>query len=256
MNSTVRLSNCSFAVTGDDFEYHLCGGYHTDQPSPKLEGDVESGGSIEGWVSYLIPKELKKLIFIIKDPDAISSGIVENQYVALDEGASIIDPADLASIVPNDVGKDSNNPALKTDTIITASWQFSILEVVRGQAAHDKMLADDSFSPQPGNGMEFIIVRANIKRIDNENRQKSIDSYMFGSSGSKGVLYDASQYFNSAKPNLQDIALFPGGEVERWFVLEIAIGEENAVLVFNKDNPFNPLYNRKDENDLRYISLE
>jgi hypothetical protein len=242
-NSSIRLSSCSFAVTGDDLMSTSCGQQYIYQPVPVLEGEVFSGGLIEGWVTYIIPKELAKLILIVKDPDAQSASA--NQYVALDDGASIIVPADLASIVPNDVGKDRNNPALKTDTIITIAWQFSILEVIRGQAAYDRILADYPFSGPPDTGMEYILVKSNIKRINNTNWAASIYNGMFGTSGSKGILYEVPITFNAAKPTV-DVDLFSGGEIEGWFTLQMPIDEGNAVLVFN----------RSDKTDMRFISLE
>ena len=237
------LSSCDFEVTGERLIDYMCG--MAVEPEPMLDVTLSKGEEGEGWAAYLIGKNEKSLILVFNEAFTTEENAV--RYIALDKGASISIPADLANIKPTDLGREQNNPAARTDKLTSEDWELSVNEIIRGDEAWTIVQEANPFNDPPKEGMEYIVVNVHVRDIGTIDQADSIDGSSFQSTGSKGVFYESPSVAGPA-PSL-DVSLFPGGEYEGWIVLLAAKGETGVLLVFR------PWTDVSDENQ-RFLRLE
>jgi hypothetical protein len=237
------LGSCDFSVTGDQFINYSCGA--ASEFEPILDATLASGAEAEGWVTYLVGKGEKDLILVFQEIFSLEENAM--RYIALDKGASISMPADLATIQPTDLGTAQNDPAPRTEKVATGDWELFVSDVVRGEDAWAMVQDANAYNGAPVEGMEYIAVKIHVRYIGKVDQAESIDRSSFQTVGSLGVFHD-SPAVAGPEPSL-DISLFPGGEYEGWVVLQAASGETGVVLVFK------PVLDESDANQ-RYISLE
>jgi hypothetical protein len=126
-NDEHSISNCNFGITGDRLINYNCGMALVLEPEPSLDAKLYTGGEVEGWAGYLVSQGENNLILVVEDDPV--------QYIALDEGASISIPSDLAGIMPTNLGITRNDPALRAEKVTTQDWELSVIDVVRGDDA-------------------------------------------------------------------------------------------------------------------------
>jgi hypothetical protein len=214
-------------------------------PEPQLDATLYSGGETEGWVGFLVGKGEGNMMLAVNeslnfDEDAI-------RYIALDDGASVKVSPDLATITPNGLGKERQNPAAANEQIVTDDWEFSILEVIRGDEAWRMVQEANQFNEPPASGMEYITVKIHARYIGTEDKAQSINGSFFKSTGSANVAYDSPSVVGPS-PSL-DIYLYPGGEFEGWVVVQAAVSESEVSLVFE------PTWDISSSSE-RFIALE
>jgi hypothetical protein len=237
------LSSCDFSVTGDHLVNYTCGSAAEFEPS--LDASVTTGGETEGWATYLVARGEKNLMLVFQELLGLDENAI--RYIALDQGASISIPPDLADIKPDDMGLTRADPALRTAKLTTQDWILTVNEVVRGEDAWAMLQDVNEFNNPPAEGMEYIAVKVHVRYIGTAEKAGSLDGSFFKSTGSANLLYD---YPFMAEPDPPlDISLFPGGEYEGWLVLQAGQDETGVMLVFTQ------VLENGDE-DQRFISLE
>jgi hypothetical protein len=243
-NARHDISGCDFDVTGDQLIEYSCGTVNVDVPQPILEATLSAGGETEGWAAYLVAAGEKDLILIFEE----ISNFDENatRYIALDNGASIGVPPDLAKIKPNDLGIGQDKPARRTEKLISENWELSINQVVRGDDAWTMVLNANEYNDPPAAGMEYLAVNLHVRSIGTVDRAESINASFFSAIGKAGV-YDLPLVLEPSPP--LDITLYPGGAYDGWIVLQAPLGETGVMLVFT------PSSDAGNENP-RYILLE
>ena len=239
------IGRCDFEATGDRFINYNCFSALVVNPDPELDAELYSGGEAEGWLAFVVDKGEGNLILVFDeginfDPDT-------RRYIALDDGASIQIPSDLANIEPTDAGKDRNASAPMTEKIITDDWEINIIDVIRGEEAWQMVLEANQFNDPPQDGFEYMVVKVHVHNISTDENPLSMDGMFFKSTGSAGALYD-SPILVDPEPQL-GASLYPGGETEGWVILQAKIGETDMKLVFDS------LFDFGGENK-RFISLE
>jgi hypothetical protein len=239
------ISGCDFDVTGDRLINYTCSMASVVEPDPQLEASLFSGGETEGWAAYLVAQGEGNLMLVVDESFNFDSDA--RRYIAIDDGASLGIPSDLASIKPTDAGKDRNAPAPRTEKTITDDWELSIIDVIRGDGAWKMAQEANQFNEPPQDGFEYVAVKIHVRHIGTEDKPATMDGTFFKSTGSAGVLYDAPTVVDPS-PQL-DISLYPGGEYEGWIVVQASVGETNMALVFE------PLFDIGGNNK-RFISLE
>jgi|FaiFalDrversion2_1042247.scaffolds.fasta_scaffold02656_1 hypothetical protein len=244
-NDEHSISGCDFGVTGDRLILYTCDMAMVVEPEPKLDARLFTGGEAEGWSAYLVAQGENNLILVVDELLNFDENAI--RYIALDEGATISISPELASIKPNNLGKDRNNPASRADKIITEDWEISVIEVIRGEEAWKMVHDANQFNKPPAEGLEYIAVKIHARYIGTEDRAKNINHGFFKTTGNAGIMYDPASVV-PPKPSL-DINLYPGGEYEGWVVVQAAKGETGLMLVF--DPPFD--FGGKNR---RFISLE
>ena len=237
------LGSCDFSVTGDHLINYTCGA--AAELEPGLDATLTTGGEAEGWVSYLVPQAEKNLILVFQELFSVDENA--SRYIALDQGASIGIPPDLANLKPDDLGLTRDKPALRTQKLTTQEWVLGINQVVRGEEAWTLVQEANQFNDPPAQGMEYIAIQIHVRSIWRIEKAGSIDGSSFQSTGSSNILYE---YPSVAEPDpALNVSLFPGGEFTGWLVIQAGQGESGMLLVFNQllDNG---------EEVQRFISLE
>jgi hypothetical protein len=241
-NEAHSVSSYDYQVTGDRLTSYTV--TFVSGLEPELRATLFSGGETQGWVSYLVAEGETNLMLVVNGLYNFDSPSI--RYLAIDDGASISIPPDLAAIQPNQAGALRSKPALRYGTVITRGWEITIKDVQRGEAAWNLITEENEYSAPPDEGMEYIVVKVHVRYIATEDKAGSMGTYSFKSTGSKGVLYD---YPSNTEPQpALNISLYPGGEYEGWVTVQAAIGETGMMLVYE------PLFDINGSE--RYISLE
>ncbi len=222
------IGDCDFDVTGDRLIVYSCGFVSVVPPEPVLDGTLYTGGETEGWAAFAVGQGEGNLMLVVNE--TMNFDATAKRYIAIDEGASIVVPPDLASIAPTDLGQNRNEPAQKTEKVTTDDWEISVLDVIRGAGAWDLIQKANQFNDPAAEGMEYILVKVHVRYIGTDDNYSNIDSIYFKTTGSKGTLYDTPSVVEP-EPTL-DANLFPGGEYDGWVALQAAIGETGVSLVF------------------------
>jgi hypothetical protein len=242
-SDTHTIGGSDFDVTGDRLiKYSQA---YAVEPDPGLDAELYKDGETEGWVSFTVGQGEGNLILIFDELANWDSD--RYRFIALDDGASIVVPQDLAGIAATDLGKDRNSPAPFGETIITENWKVNILEVVRGDDAWSMAQAANQFNDPPADGMEYVAFKVHVQNIGTEDKAEQIDGSYFSTTGSANVVYD-NPYVVDPEPAL-DAYLYPGGETEGWVVLQVAKDETGIMVIFE------PLFSFTNA-EKRFMSLE
>jgi hypothetical protein len=145
------------------------------------------------------------------------------------------------------LGKDRTDPASVGDILITQDWEFSVVEIIRGDEAWQMVQEANQFNDAPEEGMEYIATNIRVRNISTDDRAQNIDGSFFKTTGDANVLYDQAFVVDPNPP--LDIWLYPGGEFGGWVVLQAAIDETGVVIIFE------PVFDFR-SNNKRFISLE
>lgn len=215
-----ELSGYDFRMTGDRYvEYPPAS---VVDPEPELEAEVYSGGQAEGWMTFAVGQGEGNILLILdEDP---------RWFIALAEGTSVDVPGELTDITPNELGMDRSAPAPLGETVVLDTWELTVVDVVRGEAAWDMILEANQFNDPPPEGMEYIAVRIRARCIDTEEDPENISGYDFTSLGEKGAIYNWPSVVDPT-PEF-DCMLFPGGVCEGWMVLQASEGEAGMMAIF------------------------
>ncbi len=156
-------------------------------------------------------------------------------FIALEDGASLTVPPDLAGIQPNDLGKDLQNSAPIGSKVISEDWEITVLETERGTRALEIAQEANQYVPEPDSGMEYIVFKARLRYIGNSATARTIYGDNFQSIGSNGEFYKAMGYgsTNLKWPWLRG-GFYPGGEVVGWLAVLAKIGETSMKVVLSR----------------------
>jgi hypothetical protein len=114
----------------------------------------------------------------------------------------------------------------------TASFQVSILEVVRGSDAQNQIAQANMFNEPAPQGMEYMLVKIGVNYLSSSQPDQllSIGRLNF-KSVSKNQMFDP-QYVVISTPELE-VNLFPGGYGEGYVVLLSYAGDPTPLVVFS-----------------------
>lgn len=237
------LGSSDFGVTGSSHVVHET--VFAVPPDPQFDGEVFSGGEISGWAAYLVREEETDLILIA---DELANWDDDRfRYIAIDEGASVVSPPDISGVKPTDNGTSRKAPADFGEKVITEDWEIQFIDVVRGDEAWVMIEEANQFNDPPLDGMEYVAVQAKVRNISARDNSFVIDTLAFNSTGSENVLYDHPSVV--APSPVLEAKLFPGGEFQGWFVVQVGVHEENIMAVYE------PWFEFTDAN-VRYLSLD
>lgn len=194
-------------------------------PDPALDVYLYPGGQYEGWTVMEARAGEGHLMLRYEPFFELSEANI--RYLALVEGASVAVPAELADIEPNDLGRSRENPAPLGETVVTDDWEFTVLEVVRGNNALTMAQEANQFNDPPEPGTEYVAVKVRVRNISLEDQPVDVSGGFFSLVDDSNVEYEPPSVVDP-EPAL-DIALYPGGEYEGWVILQA--GEGNAGLV-------------------------
>ena len=237
------ISGSDFKLTGDRYvEYFQEGAVN---PDPDLRFQVVSGAEVEGWSSYLVGQEEGNLMLLFDELADYDDA--RYRYAAIEKGATLGVPPELAGIEPTQLGATRDAPAPLGETVTTQEWEMTVTEVIRGEEAWKLLLAANQFNDPPDDGMEYVLVRVRVRLVAAQELAEYVNGYDMRASGSAGIIYEPRSLVEP-EPRL-DVALYPGGIHEGWVALQIAAGEAGIMMVYES------LFDFTGENT-RYLSLE
>ncbi len=215
------------------------------EPKP-LEGELFPGGKVEGQIAFEVPADEKNLMFQVEESLSFEQAPV---FVAIDEDARIVPDATLKTIQASELGTRRDAPAKPGETLTTASWEITLLEVVRGADAAKMAQEANQFNELAPAGSEYIAVKLRVRAIglSRPDVAQQIDGGFLKITGDKNVVYEKPSVVAPA-PEL-DAHLFPGGITEGWEILSVAAGEQKLTLIFK------PLLSFSDD-ETRFLAIE
>ena len=156
------------------------------------------------------------------------------------------------------VGLDVHHPMpIGASPIATAGWEFTVLEVLRGEPALAMVEAASSFNgPPEDQNLEWALVRLRVKYVGDSTTPMRVAKAFFESAGSDGTIYDRPKIndVENVQPEL-DALLLPGEEAEGWVTLFAPKGDLSLILVIQPYVYDGDLGVSTGEADRRYLSL-
>lgn len=220
------IAENDFRVTGSRLiEYFTA---HAVAPDPALDAQLFRGETAEGWAVYLVGQEERNLILVMDELADYDAD--QRRFIALDPGASLTVPSELAYIEPTILGTSREAPAPFGETVTAEDWQIQVLETIRGEAAWLMAQQANQFNKPPEEGMAYVIVKIYVRYIGTRDEPAFIRDSYFETTGSANVVYDTPTVVDPA-PQL-DAALYPGGAFEGWVTLQVAQDETDIVAIF------------------------
>lgn len=215
-------------------------------PEP-LEGDLFPEGEATGQTAFEVPTDERNLLLFVNESASFDS---PPRFIALEDGARVDVSPDLAQIQPSTSGAQRSQPAPRGETVTTANWQATVLEVARGDAALQLAQESNQFNEPAPEGMEYVAVKLRVRNIGTAEPDEAEQVYgnsAFRITGEKNVVYENVSVV-PPEPAL-DAYLFPGGETEGWTVLSVARDEQQLALIFEPSFSF-------DNDEVRFLALE
>jgi len=235
----------------DDFFFNVTGDANIVYPVPSvvnpwpaLDVCLYPGGECEGWTVGQATQGETNLMAIFEPTWSFKD--TDKRFLALEQGASIAIPPELADIEPNAIGKDLSSPAPFGETVNTEDWQVTLLDVVRGNEAWQMAQEANQFNDPPDEGMEYLAVKVHVRYVGAEDESARIDDFAFTTTGSAKRIHDLPSVVDP-EPAF-GAELFPGGENEGWAILQIGRDETGLIAIFE------PLWSFGSEK--RFLSLE
>jgi len=222
-------------------------------PAPEfVYEDMFTAETVEGWVDVIIPVSETNLMLVFINPDG------ENptpRFFALEPGASIPYPAELAGITPNNVGTELGAPAIPGQQVITMTREVTILNTIRGAEAAAFIEANSTYYEPPTPDREFLLLELEVRNISkNETPARYGDFFAIDGTGSRLYNDEVLYLINSADFPLLRNNSFPGTVMRGWQAVYIPSGAKPALLAYYYPDDGDPSTN--DEYTYRYFSIE
>ena len=218
-------------ITGDSLTGHTDKLW--DHPQPEFfYSDIYTAESLEGWIDVLVSPTEGNLMLVFDRAEFVNDDYQprEVRYVALEPGALIEAPADLAGISANEIGIEEDNPAKVGESVITDEWEISIVEARRGQAALDLVMQMNPENQPPEEGMEYVVFKVRARRIGGKHVALISHSDFkmvvpgMGRSGSDWMEDPNFKLDPAGATQHLSAYLFPGGTTEGWAVKQVPSG--------------------------------
>ena len=237
------IDGTAFTLTGSRLVQY--GYLSVVAPEPVLDAKLFPGGETEGWVPLMAAQGETNLILVFQEMFSFKEGSA--RFIALDEGASLSVPADLAGIQPTELGITRETTAPKGEMVITPDWEVTVLELKRGDEAWQMIQENNQYAEVAPEGMEYALAMVKVHYIGSSATADYIGSGAFKTTGSSNNLHDFP-WIPVPNPALETF-LFPGGQMQGWVPLQVEKGETGLILVFDPNMGF-------DDEQRRYLSLE
>jgi hypothetical protein len=225
-------------VTGDHYLRYM--DVLKDAPLPEFYyRDIFTAEYMETWIDVLVPVDEGNLLLVFDKIDYMeeSDPVETLRYVALEEGAALHIPPELAGIAPNEIGIDPADPAPMGAQVVSEDWEITLLESIRGEAAMNMVLEENSNQKDPEEGLEYIVFKVQLRNISQQDTLWSLNYRNFVTYVGDGDYIDTPMvwyYQPSVYPWINQ-AFYPGGAFEGWGILSVPIGASDPIAVFQPD---------------------
>jgi hypothetical protein len=120
--------------------------------------------------------------------------------------------------------------------------EMAVMEVVRGQEAEERTQVQGVVESPPSAGFERILVRVKFgyfrkaKGLPEAGNEYRIMANNFQATSADGATtYEPPNLTRQPEPGLTGVLIAPGSTREGWIVLQVPLGEKQALLAFHRE---------------------
>ena len=222
-------------------------------PQPEfLYEEMYTADEVEGWIDAVIPTAEKNLMVAL---NVTQDDVRTTRFFALQEGASIVLPAELAGLSPNELGVDYTNPAPAGQQVITPDWEITVLNSLSGQEAEVALGKDSGEYTPPPEGTEYLLLEVKLRY----HNSLEVPMWMGGDrfypiDTTDGSRLQVEQVYYYGQTDLVWLSkiLLPGAETDVWVYMTIPSGTTQSVIAFDPDYSYSP----EKGGNLRYLAVK
>ncbi len=230
--------------------------YRSGGVSPAaLPEAMAAGQRAEAWVPFVVVADEADLVLHI---DTVASGVqLAPLHMAADEGARLAPDPAIEQILPDERGVRHSQPAPLGQTVVAEDYELTLLEVRRGPAALEALVANYADVKRPQAGHEYALARLRVRYIGDGGAigwaslgPSDVSVARTGAADpADGAIDHPAVYVLPDDLPALDVLLLPAGQAEGWTVLELPIGARDVAMVFSPGFDPNGL-------NTRYLALE
>jgi Bacterial SH3 domain/Domain of unknown function (DUF4352) len=226
-----EISPDDFAVTGSSGNVRRYVGVVV--PDRALDGAVEPGASLEGWVVLGESTDEQNLLLLY---DSLSiPGNWADGVLALQDGATVADVTEAAA-KPNDEGKDPVSPAALDTRIVTADWAIDVVEVESGEAVYNLYPQSDYRTTaltlaEATDEDPWLAFRVKVTNVHTGGTPAFLSPSAFMLADEKGDPIDDVLTLTPPSPDASG-SYFPGATREGWVVFEVPAFYSGSLVRF------------------------
>jgi hypothetical protein len=238
----VRVTNTAqraYDISPDDFAATGASGnvrrfLGVEIPEPALDGSVEPGASLDGYVVLGQPVDEQNLLMTydsLSIPGDWADGVLE-----LQEGATVADVTDPVA-QPNDTGKDPGAPAALDQQIVTADWAIQVVDVQSGEAVWNLYPQSDYRTTALGgpdvaaDGDPWIAFKVRVTNVHTGGASSFLSPSAFMLADSEGNAVTDVLTLTPPSPDASG-EYFPGATREGWVVFELPLNHSGSTVRF------------------------
>lgn len=241
-----ELSEDDFGVTGGDNLVRRFDGV-TIAPDPALDGTVQPGASLDGWIVAEAGAGEGNLM-LIYDSTSLG-GAWADAIIALIPGATIAD-RDGRGEKTDTVGREIGNPAKLNQRVVTREWAFTVEQVLEGQDVYNLFPPEDYRTTALGDtdaaGLPYwVAIKVTITNNRAGGEMAFLPPTAFTAVDSGGNPIDDVLWLTPPSPDTTGDS-FPGGTREGWVLFSLPVGQSLDLVRFQ---PYST------DEDVRYITL-
>jgi hypothetical protein len=147
------------------------------------------------------------------------------------------------------IGLSRSNPYPSSELVSVPNWDVKVIEMIRGDDAWTAIQAANMFNDPPPNGMEYILVKLNVKCKYSDSETHSISGCDFDVTGDRLIKYTCGSSLIVEPDPILDAELYTDGEAEGWAGYLVGAEEGNLILIVDE------MFSFSDE-DMRFIALD
>ena len=163
-DAPVEIDRGRFRATGSENILHES--VWVVAPQPVLDAALYPGGHAEG--SLVVQVGIAESDIMLRFAPLFDFAGESRRFLALEAGASVEPSPALASLPSNEVGKSREAPAPLGETATMEEWELSVLEVLRGDEAWERVQLANRYNDAPDQAMQYVLVKLSARYIGTE----------------------------------------------------------------------------------------
>lgn len=220
-------------------------------PDPALDGTVEPGASLEGWIVGGAPAGDEQLVLLF---DSVTlTGDWADAAFALTEGAARA-PVEARPVELNRAGRDIDDPAGFATVVATRDWAVELLEVVHGADVAALFPESDYrttalVSNDPSSAATWLAFRVRVTNNRTDAQPAFLPPTAFTLADSQGSPNPDLSWLTSPHPDVFG-SYAPGASREGWVVFDTASSVYVPEIALLRFLPY------RTDGDVRYFTWD
>ncbi|MDP9354128.1 MAG: DUF4352 domain-containing protein, partial [Chloroflexota bacterium] len=167
------------------------------------------------------PRAVVSLALVVA---VVSGTLTEQEHVEASQGAYELLP--VAAVAPGDSRAE---PAPLGEPVTAGPWRMTVLEVITGQDATDRVTGANPLNDPPRDGFTYVLIH--VAAENTSNRPLRLDTDDFALVGASGLV---RRFVGALPPDpAVDRVVDPGAAHEGWVVLGAPVNETSLVLLYD-----------------------